>query len=62
MNLLCVRCRTEAQNFPLLHKEHDYFINSNSLYIDCDGDAYVDCYTVLGKYIGRLCVKHFYSC
>lgn len=56
MQALCISER-KGYNFPKIGET--YSLDTGSLFIDREGDAYADLYDLKGEYIGRYLLNHF---
>ncbi len=57
-----VKCISERENKPgQLTVGNSYIVDLSSVYMDIDGDAYADVYTLDKYWVGRMLLKHFQS-
>ena len=59
MKLIAVTCISERKNWDEPVVGNTYLIDTDSLYIDYEGDTYVDVYDI--EKIGMLKASHFMS-
>lgn len=57
-----IQCIQERTNFALtIHKGEVVYADLSSLYIDSDGDTFMEVYDSFGKYMGNCNMKRFQS-
>ena len=65
MKVICISERTGSfiKNDKLccIKKGDFYYISRESIWIDCDGDAYGEVYSTNNDYIGQMRLSHFQS-
>lgn len=65
MKVICISEKTGSfiKNDKLccIKKGDFYYISRESIWIDCDGDAYGEVYSTNNKYIGQMRLSHFQS-
>ena len=62
MNVICISERTGGFTKICPIKKGDFYcINKDSIWIDCDGDAYGEVYSTDNEYIGQMLLSHFQS-
>lgn len=62
MKVICISERTGSFTKICPIKKGDfYYISRESIWIDCDGDAYGEVYSINNDYIGQMRLSHFQS-
>lgn len=65
MKVICTSAgnyiKRENGMFYRIKKGEFYYINRESIWIDCDGDAYGGVYSINNDYIGQMLLSHFQS-
>lgn len=62
MKVICISERTGSFTKICPIKKGDfYYIRRESIWIDCDGDAYGEVYSTDNDYIGQMRLSHFQS-
>lgn len=60
MKVICISDRKGSLIRPI-KKGDFYYIRRESIWIDCDGDAYGEVYSTNNDYIGQMLLSHFQS-
>lgn len=58
-NFIRAICISEREGFNQIKKGKAYLIETNSLIVDIDGDAYANIYTEDKQHIANMLLKHF---
>ena len=53
--------RIKKRELSRIKKGEVYYINKESVWVDCDGDAYGEVYSTDNNYIGQMLLSHFQS-
>ena len=65
MKVICISERKskyiEKRELSRIKKGEVYYINKESIWVDCDGDAYGEVYSTDNEYIGQMLLSHFQS-
>lgn len=65
MKVICISERTggfiKKGKLYCIKKGEFYYINKESIWVDCDGDAYGEVYSTDNEYIGQMLLSHFQS-
>lgn len=65
MNVICISAdnyiKRENGMLYRIKKGNFYYINRESIWVDCDGDAYGKVYSTNNEYIGQMLLSHFQS-
>lgn len=65
MKVICISERTggfiKNDKLCCIKKGEFYYIKRESIWIDCDGDAYGEVYSANNDYIGQMLLSHFQS-
>ena len=63
MKVICISERKskyiEKGELSCIKKGEVYYINKESIWVDCDGDAYGEVYSANNDYIGQMLLSHF---
>ena len=65
MKVICISERKskyiEKGELSRIKKGEVYYISRESIWVDCDGDAYGEVYSTNNDYIGQMLLSHFQS-
>ena len=63
MKVICISERKskyiEKGELSRIKKGEVYYVNRESIWVDCDGDAYGEVYSTNNEYIGQMLLNHF---